>query len=83
MEQVEFKAVAFMKDHIGITIDRELLKEIEEARGREKRSTFMEYLLRLGLKAYKDQEKPKSYRLPPEPKEKEQPIFRPNGKPWE
>lgn len=64
-----------MKDHIGITIDRELLKEIENARGREKRSTFMEYLLRLGIKAYKQQQA--------KAKEKEPVIIGPNGKPWE
>ncbi|MDH7478160.1 MAG: hypothetical protein QHH17_07260 [Candidatus Bathyarchaeota archaeon] len=41
-----------MKHHIGLTIDSKLLKEIEELRGREKRSTFIEHLIRLGLKAY-------------------------------
>ena len=41
-----------MKEHIGLTIDCELLKKIEELRGREKRSTFIEHLLRLGLKVY-------------------------------
>ena len=41
-----------MKQHIGLTIDCELLREIEELRGREKRSTFIEHLLRLGLKVY-------------------------------
>jgi len=40
--------------HIGLTIDPELLQEIEKLRGREKRSTFIEHLLQLGLKAYKD-----------------------------
>jgi hypothetical protein len=51
------------------------LKEIEAARGREKRSTFMEYLLRLGLKAYQQQGKAQ--------KQKEPPIFKPNGELWE
>lgn len=41
-----------MKHHIGLTIDAKLLKEIEELRGREKRSTFIEHLIRLGLKTY-------------------------------
>jgi metal-responsive CopG/Arc/MetJ family transcriptional regulator len=41
-----------MKQHVGLTIDAKLLKEIEELRGREKRSTFIEHLIRLGLKAY-------------------------------
>jgi len=45
-----------MKYHVGITIDSELFREIEKIRGREKRSTFYEYLLRLGLKNYKIQE---------------------------
>jgi metal-responsive CopG/Arc/MetJ family transcriptional regulator len=42
-----------MKHHIGLTIDTKLLKEIEELRGREKRSTFIEHLIMLGLKTYK------------------------------
>jgi metal-responsive CopG/Arc/MetJ family transcriptional regulator len=37
---------------VGLTIDAKLLKEIERIRGREKRSTFIEYIIRLGLKAY-------------------------------
>jgi metal-responsive CopG/Arc/MetJ family transcriptional regulator len=41
-----------MKHHIGLTIDSQLLREIERIRGREKRSTFMEHLIRLGLKTY-------------------------------
>lgn len=42
-----------MKHHIGLTIDATLLRDIERIRGREKRSTFMEHLIKLGLKAYK------------------------------
>jgi metal-responsive CopG/Arc/MetJ family transcriptional regulator len=42
-----------MKHHVGLTIDSKLLREIEELRGREKRSTFIEHLLRVGLKTYK------------------------------
>jgi len=42
-----------MKHHIGLTIDAKLLREIENLRGREKRSTFIEHLIKLGLKAYK------------------------------
>ncbi|MEM2971664.1 MAG: site-specific integrase [Candidatus Bathyarchaeia archaeon] len=38
-----------MKHHIGLTIDAELLKKIEQMRGLTKRSTFIEYLLRLGI----------------------------------
>jgi len=50
-----------MKHHIGLTIEAQLLKEIETLRGREKRSTFMEHLLRLGLKTYKTENKPTSF----------------------
>jgi len=42
-----------MKHHIGLTIEAKLFREIEELRGREKRSTFIEHLTRLGLKNYK------------------------------
>lgn len=41
-----------MKHHIGLTIDSKLLRQIEDLRGREKRSTFIEHLIRLGLKNY-------------------------------
>jgi len=41
-----------MKHHIGLTIDAQLFREIEIIRGREKRSTFIEHLIRLGLKTY-------------------------------
>jgi len=47
-----------MKHHIGLTIDTKLFREIENLRGREKRSTFIEHLLRLGLKTYKIQNQP-------------------------
>ena len=42
-----------MKYHIGLTIDTKLFKEIEDIRGREKRSTFIEYLIKIGLRNYK------------------------------
>jgi metal-responsive CopG/Arc/MetJ family transcriptional regulator len=45
-----------MKHHVGFTIDSELFREIERIRGREKRSTFIEHLIRLGLKTYKEEE---------------------------
>jgi metal-responsive CopG/Arc/MetJ family transcriptional regulator len=48
-----------MKFHIGLTIDKDLLRRIEELRGMTKRSTFMEHLLNLGLKAYLEQQKQK------------------------
>jgi len=41
-----------MKRHIGFTIESTLLEELEELRGREKRSTFIEHLLKLGLREY-------------------------------
>jgi metal-responsive CopG/Arc/MetJ family transcriptional regulator len=41
-----------MKQHLGLTIDAKLLNEIEFIRGREKRSTFIEHLIRVGLKNY-------------------------------
>jgi len=44
---------ANMKHHIGLTIDAKLFREIEELREREKRSTFIEHLIRLGLRTYK------------------------------
>ena len=48
-----------MKHHIGITIDSKLLREIERLRGREKRSTFIEHLIKIGLGDYKKEENPK------------------------
>ncbi len=47
-----------MKHHIGLTIDAKLFREIEELRKREKRSTFIEHLIRLGLKTYKIETQP-------------------------
>ncbi|MEM4733591.1 MAG: hypothetical protein QXD70_03580 [Candidatus Bathyarchaeia archaeon] len=38
---------------MDVTIDPEILKEIDALRGREKRSTFVEHLLRIGLEACK------------------------------
>jgi hypothetical protein len=43
-----------MKVHVGITIDKDFYLRIEEGRGLTKRSTFMEFLLRLGFEAYED-----------------------------
>ena len=48
-----------VKHHIGITIDSKLFREIETLREREKRSTFIEHLIKLGLKAYKKEENQK------------------------
>jgi metal-responsive CopG/Arc/MetJ family transcriptional regulator len=41
-----------MKHNISITMDSKLFRELENLRGREKRSTFIEHLLILGLKIY-------------------------------
>lgn len=46
-----------MKHHIGMTIDSELFKKIERLRGRGKHSTFMQYLLRPGVKEHTKQQK--------------------------
>lgn len=44
-----------MKTCMAVTVERNLFNLIERLRGREKRSTFVEYLLRLGLEVYKTQ----------------------------
>ncbi|MEM3875409.1 MAG: hypothetical protein QXU45_09800 [Candidatus Bathyarchaeia archaeon] len=44
-----------MKVKIGFTIEPELLREIDELRGITKRSTFIEYIIKLGLKSYKEE----------------------------
>jgi metal-responsive CopG/Arc/MetJ family transcriptional regulator len=41
-----------MKHNISITMDQKLFRELENIRGREKRSTFLEHLIVLGLKDY-------------------------------
>ena len=43
-----------MKHNISITMDSQLFREIENTRGREKRSTFIEHLIVLGLKTYRN-----------------------------
>jgi len=48
-----------VKHHIGVTIDSKLLREPEILRAREKRSTFIEHLIKLGLKTYKKEENQK------------------------
>jgi len=42
-----------MKCYLAVTVDSELYRKIENLRGREKRSTFVEHLLRLGMKEYR------------------------------
>ena len=41
-----------MKHNISITMDQKLFRELENIRGREKRSTFIEHLILLGLRDY-------------------------------
>jgi metal-responsive CopG/Arc/MetJ family transcriptional regulator len=43
-----------MKHNISITMDQKLFRELENIRGREKRSTFIEHLIIIGLKTYKN-----------------------------
>ena len=38
----------------NITVDAKLFRELENIRGREKRSTFIEHLIVIGLKNYKN-----------------------------
>ena len=38
-----------------VTIEDRLFKEIEKLRGREKRSTFVNHLLELGLEKFKEE----------------------------
>jgi len=42
-----------MKAYLAVTVDSELYSKIEQLRGREKRSTFVEHLLRLGMKEHR------------------------------
>jgi metal-responsive CopG/Arc/MetJ family transcriptional regulator len=42
-----------LKHNVSITIDQKLFRELENIRGREKRSTFIEHLIIEGLKNYK------------------------------
>ena len=50
-----------MKAYLAVTINNDLYRKIEQLRGREKRSTFVEYLLQLGLREHRKsvEEKPK------------------------
>ena len=42
-----------VKAYLAVTVDSELYCRIEQLRGREKRSTFVEHLLRLGMKEHR------------------------------
>ena len=51
-----------MKHNISITMDQKLFRELENIRGREKRSTFIEHLIVLGLKDYANKNEKKTVR---------------------
>jgi metal-responsive CopG/Arc/MetJ family transcriptional regulator len=44
-----------MRVNCTLTLPHDLVEQIDKLRGREKRSTFVEHLLRLGLKAYTEE----------------------------
>ncbi len=56
-----------MKHNISITVDQKLFRELENIRGREKRSTFIEHLIIIGLNDFKikKEEKNKTALQPP------------------
>jgi metal-responsive CopG/Arc/MetJ family transcriptional regulator len=41
-----------VQHNVSITLEQQLFRQIENARGREKRSTFIEHLIIQGLKTY-------------------------------
>jgi metal-responsive CopG/Arc/MetJ family transcriptional regulator len=49
---------------ISLTLDKNLLHEIEDLRGREKRSTFIEHLIRMGLETQKGSGNPSDRKNP-------------------
>ena len=52
-----------MKAYLAVTINSELYRKIENLRGREKRSTFVEYLIQLGIREHKkNEDKPREVR---------------------
>ncbi len=42
-----------MKAYLAVTVDSDLYRKVEQFRGREKRSTFVEYLLQLGMREHR------------------------------
>ena len=54
-----------MKHNISITMEQKLFRELENIRGREKRSTFIEHLIVLGLKDYANKNDKKSSEAQP------------------
>ncbi len=53
-----------MKHNVSITLEQTLFREIENTRGREKRSNFIEYLITRGLKTYKTEITQQTTRAP-------------------
>jgi metal-responsive CopG/Arc/MetJ family transcriptional regulator len=53
-----------MKHNISITMDQKLFRELENIRGREKRSTFIEHLIVEGLKAHLNNQRNTKQTLP-------------------
>lgn len=53
-----------MKHNISITMDQQLFRELENIRGREKRSTFIEHLITIGLKDYANSINKKAVKTP-------------------
>lgn len=45
-----------MRASVNLTMESKLIEKIDKLRGREKRSTFIEHLLKLGLKVYLEEE---------------------------
>jgi hypothetical protein len=56
------KGFTGLKHNISITMDQKLFRELETIRGREKRSTFIEHLIVLGLKDYAQSNQKKTVR---------------------
>ncbi|MCW3984572.1 MAG: hypothetical protein NWE96_11375 [Candidatus Bathyarchaeota archaeon] len=49
-----------MRHNISITMDQKLFRQLETIRGREKRSTFIEHLIVLGLQDYANKKEKKN-----------------------
>jgi metal-responsive CopG/Arc/MetJ family transcriptional regulator len=53
-----------MKHNLSITMDQKLFRELENIRGREKRSTFIEHLIIEGLKTHTNNQQNTKLPLP-------------------
>ena len=61
-----------VRKHISLTIDSEILAEIEKLRGLAKRSTFIEHILKMGLEAYSKHNREDSSQLSLKTKQKKE-----------